>query len=342
MTPDERGAAPIEEYKGAWRAEVAGRIRDVEARLAVVGEREDPLGRRRLAAIRRSLADARAAIDNHRMRRRIRVWWTGSAITAAWEAVQSAEGELAYLESDERVRASLPALLAWIKRVMRKGGLRDHYERLLESYVDAGEPSGGRRWPWSPSPAPSSPNRDVVRQAYRDAIVANTDRYGNIHVFRRLLALVIALLSLAVVALSVWHAIDPTVVPIYADGPGEDVADSLDVAAVAVVGAIGGLLAIAFGLGERQAVASRYDPRTWQASLKAVAGAATAIVGVLLVQSDLVVAPTGTGTPALLAYAALFGFSQQAFTRFVDKRAEALVAPEDGEQAASAEAKPAT
>jgi hypothetical protein len=57
-----------------------------------------------------------------------------------------------------------------------------------------------------------------------------------------------------------------------------------------------------------------------------VAGAATALAGVLLLQANLLVRPAGSNTESvLLAYALLFGFSQQLFTQFVDKRAGNLI-----------------
>jgi len=59
-------------------------------------------------------------------------------------------------------------------------------------------------------------------------------------------------------------------------------------------------------------------------------GAATAVIGVLLVQSGIVVSPAQSASEALfLAYAAVFGFSQQLLTRFVDKRAGKLLGVED-------------
>ena len=95
---------------------------------------------------------------------------------------------------------------------------------------------------------------------------------------------------------------------------------SRDVAEIQVVGALGGLLSIAFGLGKIGTPPPRYNPRPAQAALKPVAGAATALVGVLLIQA---------GSPAsqslLLAYAAAFGFGQRLLTQLVDQRASKLL-----------------
>ena len=74
-------------------------------------------------------------------------------------------------------------------------------------------------------------------------------------------------------------------------------------------------------------VPSRYDPKSWQAFLKPATGAVTGILGVMLVQSELILAPTGNKDYVLLIYAVLFGFSQQLFTRTIDKQADQLVNP---------------
>jgi hypothetical protein len=317
---DGRTSIASEEYRGAWRVEAAARIRDLEGRLRLVTTDGDAIREERRGRVESSLGDARAALADHGRWDRLRAWWTGTAITAVWESVHDAQAELAQLERDAEVRASLPALLTWIRRAMPSGRHRARYETLLEEYAEGGVL-----------------DRAIVRQAYRDVIAANTERYSKIHVFRRVLAIVTALLGLLVAVLAVWHAIDPGLLSLCGGGEpqrcltGPEPQGS-DVAVVALVGAIGGLLAIAFALGDAQATPGRYDPRPWQAALKPVAGAATAIAGVLLIQADLIVGPGGSRSESLfLAYAAAFGFSQQLFTRFVDKRAETLIAGEDDE-----------
>ena len=89
---------------------------------------------------------------------------------------------------------------------------------------------------------------------------------------------------------------------------------------------LGGLLSVAFGLGAVNVPPSRYNLRAAQAVLKPLTGAATALIGVLLVQSDILIAPAETPSESLLlAYAAIFGFSQQLLTQFVDRRASELM-----------------
>jgi hypothetical protein len=90
---------------------------------------------------------------------------------------------------------------------------------------------------------------------------------------------------------------------------------------------LGGLLSSAFFVAKIEEVPSRYNVIAPQIVLKAVAGAATALLGLMLLTSNVIVAPSsGLDTTAgLLAYAALFGFSQQILTQLVDRRAGDLV-----------------
>lgn len=227
------------------------------------------------------------------------------------------------LESEEDVRATLPWLRAWVQSAMEEGWRRDRYERLLGEQVEG----------------PTKFDRTVVRQAHKDVIHSNAERYNNLRAFRNNLVLVTAMLLASVVTLAVWHAVDTNFLSLCVGegmkrsciGGGND-PETFDVILIALLGAIGGLLSIAFGLAETVTPPSRYDPKAWQALLKPVAGAATAVAGIALLQADIVVGPPDSDSQTLyLGYALLFGFSQQLFTRLVDKRAEALV-PTESEQ----------
>jgi hypothetical protein len=159
----------------------------------------------------------------------------------------------------------------------------------------------------------------LIEQAYRDVIVANSDRYSNLRTFRNNLILVTVLLGGLICVLAAWHAVTPGFVTLCSGADDNGVVHCIDgadphrwdVALVALVGAVGGLLAIAFGLAKTETPPSRYDPRAWQA---------------LLLQADLLISPAGARSESLfLGYALLFGFSQQLFTQFVDKRAGDLI-----------------
>ncbi len=89
--------------------------------------------------------------------------------------------------------------------------------------------------------------------------------------------------------------------------------------AVAGIGALGGLISVVF-IAKGSNATSAYNVQVPQALLKVASGAGTAILAVAILK--------GTGASAdtahVYAYAALFGFSQQAFTKLVDEKAQAL------------------
>ena len=93
-----------------------------------------------------------------------------------------------------------------------------------------------------------------------------------------------------------------------------------------MIGALGGLLAAILTLAGMSQPPSPYNVPSAQLILKVVAGAATALLGVALLQSGVF---SGFIEPQpgshVIGYAALFGFSQQLFTGLVDRRAAQLL-----------------
>jgi hypothetical protein len=251
--------------------------------------------------------------------RRLREWASGKAITAAWESVHRAERELAAIESDAEALAALPQLRAWMRQVMSDRDLLASYEQTFDAAVRS------RR----------APDRSTLRQAYQDAITANVDWHASLRAFRNVLFGLGAILALLLAGLGVWHVINPHVVALCPAngrakcfGGGGHVSPARAIFEVELVGMIAGVLGTAFLLGRLDTAPSRYNLLAPQIVLKAVGGAATALIGVLLVESELIVSPAGgQSTVVLLAYAAVFGFSQQLLTQFVDRRATTLLSP---------------
>lgn len=274
-------------------------------------------------AVEEALEDADAAIELDRGVRswwpRIHAWWTGQKITAAWEAVHRAEAELAEIGSDADALAALPQLRSWMRQVLTDRDELAGYERAFEDAVKT-----------------RTIDRTLLRQAYQDTIAANVDWHASLRTFRNVLFSVAAALAVLLLGLAVWHAAHPAVVSLCrtASGATTCFGDGTRPAGralveVLLVGAVGGLLSSAFLLGRMESAPTRYNLLIPQVVLKAVAGAATALVGVILVLSQIVVAPVaGQSTAVLLAYAALFGFSQQLLTQFVDRRGGELLKPQ--------------
>ncbi|HYF24192.1 MAG TPA: hypothetical protein VD931_00495 [Baekduia sp.] len=300
-------------YGAVWRAEVTMRVgqlrhevRDLRATLGPGTAKA-----RHLDTADGALDVAVAALAVPSLPARLARWWTGSSVTVAWESVHRADAEIIEACEQPELDARVPRLRAWLRQVL------DDPEHLKEQ-LDA---LGAR-------PA----QREVVREAQLTAMEANNDRHTGLRQFRNLLLSVSGGLLLLLGTIAVWHAISPSFVSLCADGAGPDrcfgggsEAAGRTVFEVLAVGALGGLLSVAFLLQRLRRVPSRYNVRAAQALLKPVAGAATALVGVLLLQSGLVVSPVENGPAALIAYSAIFGFAQELLTRYVDRQASRLL-----------------
>jgi hypothetical protein len=310
-----------------WRAEVVVRVRELTNRLTAATAATVPLDAPRKEAKRAVEESCKTACEAANCRRGLLggpvSWWTGDLIATAWEAVHEAEVALVRLETKQAVRANLPWLIYWIGIAIEDGERRRRWVDALEKQ-ERGE---------------VKLDRIQVEQVYREVIVVNSDRYANLRAFRNGLIVVTLILLLLIGGLVIWHAFNDGVMTLCSserengqvhclDGPHSH---GWDVGLVALIGAIGGMLAIAFGLAHTKKPPSRYDPRAFQVLLKPVVGAATALAGVLLLQANLLIGPAGNRAESvLLAYALLFGFSQQLFTRFVDKRADDLIEVDGG------------
>ena len=282
-----------------------------------------PVWATHIDAAKHALEGANAAIRVHKGTwEMVKEWWTGTKLTAAWESVHEAEAELVEVGSNADVSSSLPGLWAWMQRAMTEAE-RASYKQKIQGMLSGKEPL----------------DRDLLRKAYQDVIRANNDVHTRMRSFRNALLLVSAMLALLLIAIGIWHAVNPRFLSFCTGSgatrrcPGGDGPMALTAFEIELVGALGGLLAAAFLTGDLKSVPSRYNLLTGQLVLKPVAGAATAMVAILLLQSALILEPSGepASVEVILGYAALFGFSQQLLTRLVDKRASAIIeAQEEG------------
>ncbi len=158
---------------------------------------------------------------------------------------------------------------------------------------------------------------------------AQDDAHTRLRSFRNVLLLWAAILLLLDVCIAVLAAVEPRLVPLCEPG-SESVCPSggsspgiVDAMLVMLVAVVGAALSGAQALSSLRSTRSAYDVPLAQALLKLPAGAATAIVGLLLVAGGLVPGLQRlTSQPTILAYAAVFGAAQQLVTRFVDQRAQ--------------------
>jgi hypothetical protein len=95
---------------------------------------------------------------------------------------------------------------------------------------------------------------------------------------------------------------------------------------VAALGALGGALAATLSIRNLRGTSTPYDVPVALAFLKVPLGALTAILALVAIQGDFVPGLSILDSQGqILAYALVFGFAQQAFSRLLDQRAQDLL-----------------
>jgi hypothetical protein len=104
-------------------------------------------------------------------------------------------------------------------------------------------------------------------------------------------------------------------------------ASSWDIPLVELVGFIAAALAAASALRRIRGTSTEYSLPVALAVLKLPTGALTALLGLLLMRGDFIPGLSALDSTAqIIAWAILFGYAQQLLTRFVDERAQGLLA----------------
>jgi hypothetical protein len=254
-----------------------------------------------------------------------RRWLTGQAIEGAWSNLYSANVLLYGLLPAGELEARAPEVLATGRAYLPGDDAR---LQRLAARVTAGDVGERDR----------ALLQSVMRAAYHAASVES----GRVRSFRNLLIGGVMILTLIVAGLVTLGAIWPTWLPMCGNGTlfatlgprtlhqvcptGNDQPSHGDVPLVALLGMLGAALATAASLSTRSELSTRYSLAVAQNLLKAPAGVATAILGLLILNSGFVPGFTGLSSQtSILVWAMVFGYAQQVVTRFVDQRANSLL-----------------
>ena len=188
--------------------------------------------------------------------------------------------------------------------------------------------------------------RGVIVAAVRTAYSALEREYLRIRSFRRLILVVSGFPVIAVVV-AVTAALYPTVLPICftpeakvvcateearlaggdVDAVVAVVASSWDYAVLELVGLVAAAVAAAATLRQVKGTSTPFDIPVALAILKLPTGALTALLGLLLMRGQFVPGLSNLDTSAqIVAWALVFGYAQQLFTRMVDERGQAVLA----------------
>ena len=257
-----------------------------------------------------------------RVQDRLSEWWKGNREFRVWGCLFEADELLTLIQSDETLRARIPDLEGSIATQLSPTdpGVRA-YQELITSYAKD----------------PTKIDRQVVRTACHLVNRTRVAALGNLRNFRNLLVILSLVLSLGLAVAGLIQMVDRSRISLCTAGgvgsssqkvvcPSGTASRPGDVFEIELLGAFGGLLAAVLSLSRQRGYHGPYGLPLAQALLKAPTGAATALLGVLLLQKGLLEGILGTQSVGkVIAYAALFGYAQQVVTGAVDRQAAELL-----------------
>jgi hypothetical protein len=344
----------------AWREDVLTRAKELDSLRAWLlditpADAGDPWW----AAIREHLDAVKAAAEGRRGRRaRVeRVWAavTGSTIGRAMSNLDAAEASLLRVAPDSYLAGQMPSLLNHVQRHL---GPDDHRRRELERLAARLAPDQALPGA-SELSAVTDPERNAVVSSVRAASKAALREQLRVRSFRNVLLVTSVAMTLIAVGVAVLGFINPTVVPLCfqpeksgqtvvvcptqqsalvdtgdQSGPAapdvDDVvkrtASPADLLVVELIGLTAAAVAAATALRGIRGSSEPYGLPAALATLKLPMGAVTAVLGLLLMRGQFVPGLSALDTSAqILAWALVFGYAQQLFTRLVDQQAHSVL-----------------
>jgi hypothetical protein len=314
-----------------WRAQAFDAYANVRDELnRLEAPPSQPNATKVIENVKEALAESlRAMAPPCRLPRRPMRWWyqlklfySGSRIEQAWLAVHRARAEIYLLYPDTELKAqteSLGVLLADLPETSTlRGGLTTalgHLGNKIESGTKA-EPN-----------AKVEPGvRAELQRIYGHAIGVSNVLQREARVLRNNMMVASLGIFMVVLALGVAHLLDSEIVSLCSSKvcPLASTDKPLDVFVVELAGMLGGLLSVVIPLASGERIMTPYRVFNQQLVLKTLAGAASAVGGVLLVGSEIITVVKFKTPAALLGYAVVFGFAQQIVTGAVDRRANTL------------------
>ena len=250
---------------------------------------------------------------------RIMNWWRGTLVESVYRNLHEARAQMVDLHDPHELNAEIPGVVARVHSTMHISDPRRVSSHDLQLLAVQDQ----RAW---------------LRRLIADSYDALDMKYSRLRNFRNVVlgaAFVLALLTALTVSL-MWFRPEfiPLCFPAEEAGllncptaAGTSAPSGWDVVVVALLGLLGGALATSVAIRKIEGAGTPYDVPVALAWLKVPLGAFVAILGILAVRGGFVPGLSQLDTPdQILAYALLFGFSQQLFTGVLDSKALSLVA----------------
>jgi hypothetical protein len=339
----------------SWREGARTRAHELEALTRwLTGMSDSVRDQNMVAALHAHLAVARSAAATHAgVLRSI----TGSSYERAASNIDAVESTLLRIAPEWYLRGQMPSVLRHVERHLAAPD-----RRLGELQLLAGK--GGPL---------DDIDRTTVIAAYRAASSEAAREHARVRSFRNVLAVTSLVLMLLAAGVAVLGMLAPKSVPlcfgpetegrivvvcpteqsefVTAPPPGQglsspDVDDVLrnttssqDVFTVELVGLLAASVAAAAALRGVRGTSTPFGLPVALAILKLPTGALTAFLGLLLMRGGFVPGLNALDTSAqILAWAVVFGYAQQVFTRLVDQQAHTVLDAVGGAERKSAAA----
>jgi hypothetical protein len=268
----------------------------------------DALARARRLADQPELAGAGHLRGLRRCSHRMGSWCTGTEVDQAWASLHMAGQALLEIEDQEVVKSQLGDMAAATVTSLNVGDMRvKDYLATLQLLARADRPITGA-------------DRAQLR-AIRQACDSSSDGgHADARSYRNTLMTVGLLLAVVLALLAGLAAVDDTFRSVFDADTGIWYVLELE-----VVGSLAGVTGGLFALSNYSGFQSSYGLPLVQVFLKGSAGAATGLLGVLLVQSGIVSSFRPQTKSGVFAVAIFFGYTQYLFTRLVDQQAQAVL-----------------
>jgi hypothetical protein len=249
---------------------------------------------------------------------RLANWWRGTLVEAAYRNMHTARTALIDLYTYDELQAEIPMVVARANATLH----RDDPRRMTVAEMRA---------------VPEARLRPRMRRLVGDSYEQLDQEHAQLRSFRNILLMAAAFLVLAVAVTLFFVTRNPGWIPLCFDSSSTSVSCPTtsgttakptwsDILVVTGLGALGGAFAATLAIRNLKGTSTPYDVPVALAALKVPLGALTAILGLVAIKGGFAPGLSNLDNQGqILAYTLLFGFSQQALSRLLDKRAQDLL-----------------
>jgi hypothetical protein len=291
----------------AWREIALGRINEATAELAeldCVCRGHDLHCLAILVRAREWLGVARIAVER---RPSPLGAWSGVDVERAWVNIHAAEVALIRLSDPVAVKAKIPNIIFDAEHVL---GRRDERFKCLDEYNNKKKLKGD--------------DREFIAESVKTVYAATTKAFVQARSFRNILFSATFFLTLFAIAFGILSA---RLVPeIIMCGPTCPPPPSLHPWQVELLGLFGASIIGSIAIRRMRGSSQPYAILMASLLVKLPLGALTAAGGLMLIHAGFLspIFPS-PNTAQLVAYAVIFGASQQTFTRLIDRQAQQVL-----------------